>query len=121
MIPIDVPQIVYYLAMFLVMTGALFLLLGALGILRLPDVYNRLQAGTKATTLGAFGSIIGAGLLRPEWLPKAIIIAVFLLMTNPISSHALARASYRRGIKMWDRSVVDRYGPYLMEKKGGKK
>jgi len=46
---------------------------------------------------------------------------VFLLMTNPISSHALARASYRRGIKMWDRSVVDRYGPYLMEKKGGKK
>lgn len=114
-------MIIYYLAMFLIMTGALFLLLGALGILRLPDVYNRLQAGTKATTLGAFGSIIGVGLLRPEWLPKAILIAVFLLMTNPISSHALARASYRRGIKLWDRSVVDKYGPYLREKKEGKR
>ena len=100
------------------MTGALFLLLGALGIFRLPDVYNRLQAGTKATTLGAFGTIIGVGLLRPEWLPKAVIIALFLLMTNPISSHALARASYRRGIKLWGGSVVDKYGPYLKKKEG---
>lgn len=105
-----------YIGMFLVFVGALFLFLGALGIFRLPDVYNRLQAGTKATTLGAFGAIIGIGLMRPEWLPKAILIAVFILMTNPISSHALARASYRRGIKLWDRSVVDRYGPYLREK-----
>ena len=114
-------MIIYYLAMSLIMTGALFLLLGALGILRLPDVYNRLQAGTKATTLGAFGSIIGVGLLRPEWLPKAILIAVFLLMTNPVSSHALARASYRRGIKLWDTSVVDKYGPYLREMTEGKR
>jgi len=111
----------YYAGAFLLMVGAFFLFLGALGILRLPDLYNRLQAGTKATTLGAFGAIIGVGLMRPEWLPKAIIIAVFILMTNPISSHALARASYRKGIKLWDRSVVDRYGPYLREKKEGKR
>ncbi len=112
--------VVFYTAVIFVFIGAVFLFLGALGILRLPDVYNRLQAGTKATTLGAFGAIIGAGLLRPEWLPKAIIIAVFILMTNPISSHALARASYRRGIKLWKESVIDRYGPYLKEKEGKK-
>ncbi len=114
-------MLAYYSGLALIIFGAIFLFLGALGILRLPDVYNRLQAGTKATTLGAFSAIIGAGLLRPEWLPKAIIIAVFLLMANPISSHALARASYRRGIKLWSGSVVDKYGQYLKEKKEGKK
>jgi len=119
---VSIDVLLYYLGMFLIMSGALFLFLGALGIFRLPDVYNRLQAGTKATTLGAFGAIIGVGVLRPEWLPKAIIIAVFILLTNPISSHALARASYRKGIKLWHRSVVDKYGPYLKEKeKEGKK
>ena len=117
---IDLITVAYYAGIALILFGAIFLFLGALGILRLPDVYNRLQAGTKATTLGAFGAIIGAGLLRPEWLPKAIIIAVFILMTNPISSHALARASYRRGVKLWKGSVVDKYGPYLKEKKEGK-
>ncbi len=112
----DFVLLAYYAGMALIIFGAIFLFLGALGILRLPDVYNRLQAGTKATTLGAFSAIIGAGLVEPEWFPKALIIAVFILMTNPISSHALARASYRRGVKLWKGSVVDRYGPYLKEK-----
>lgn len=112
--------ITYYIGIALIIFGAIFLFLGTLGILRLPDVYNRLQAGTKATTLGAFSSIVGAGLLKPEWFPKALIIAVFLLMTNPISSHALARASYRSGIKLWKESVVDKYGKHLKEKEGKK-
>jgi len=88
--------------------GTVFLFLGGLGIFRLPDVYNRLQAGTKCTTLGAFSTILGVGFTNPSWMPKAIIIAVFILLTNPISAHALARASYKSGVKLWDKSVIDR-------------
>ena len=88
--------------------GSAFLFLGGLGIFRLPDVYNRLQAGTKCTTLGAFSSILGVGFLYPSWLLKTILIAVFILLTNPISAHALARASYKSGVALWDKSVVDK-------------
>jgi len=89
--------------------GTAFLFLGGLGIFRLSDVYNRLQAGTKCTTLGAFSTILGVGFVHPGWMLKAIVIAVFILLTNPISAHALARASYRSGIPLWEGSVVDRY------------
>lgn len=87
--------------------GTLFLLLGNLGILRLPDVYTRIQAGTKCTTFGAFFTIFGVGILQPDWFWKCLLIAVFVLITNPISSHAIARASVKIGIPLCDRSVVD--------------
>ena len=88
--------------------GTIFLFLGSLGILRMPDVYNRLQAGTKCTTLGAFLTIIGVGIMQPDWLPKTLVIALFILITNPISNHALGRASRKSGISLCDRSVVDK-------------
>ena len=88
--------------------GTLFLFLGSLGVFRLPDVYNRLQAGTKCTTLGAFLSIIGIGIIQPGWLPKTLVIALFILITNPISNHALGRASRKSGVPLCDRSVVDK-------------
>ena len=88
--------------------GTTFLFLGSLGLLRLPDVYNRLQAGTKCTTLGAFLTIIGVGIMQPGWLPKILVIALFILITNPISNHALGRASRKSGVPLCDRSVVDK-------------
>lgn len=88
--------------------GTIFLFLGSLGIFRLPDVYNRLQAGTKCTTLGAFLTIIGIGIMQPDWLPKTLTIALFILITNPISNHALGRASRKSGVPLCDRSVVDK-------------
>jgi multicomponent Na+:H+ antiporter subunit G len=88
--------------------GALFLFLGNLGVLRLPDVYNRIQAGTKCTTLGAFLTIIGVGIMQPAWFWKALLVALFVLVTNPISSHAIARASCKSGVPLWDKSVVDK-------------
>jgi multicomponent Na+:H+ antiporter subunit G len=66
----------------------------------MPDVYNRLQAGTKATTLGAMSVILGVGIVQLEtnwtWILKAVVILVFIAYSNPISSHALARAMYKR-------------------------
>lgn len=77
--------------------GVVFLFLGALGIVRMPDIFTRIQAGTKASTLGAMGTIVGVGLLQPEWFWKTLIIAIFIAISNPISSHALARGSYKSG------------------------
>ena len=88
--------------------GTIFLFLGSLGILRLPDVYNRLQAGTKCTTLGAFLTIIGIGIMQSDWLSKTLVIALFILITNPISNHALGRASRKSGVSLCDKSVVDK-------------
>jgi len=88
--------------------GTIFLFVGSLGLLRLPDVYNRLQAGTKCTTLGAFLTIIGVGIMQPDCLPKTLVIALFILITNPISNHALGRASRKSGVSLCDRSVVDK-------------
>jgi len=88
--------------------GVIFLFFGSLGLVRLPDVYNRLQAGTKCTTLGACFTIIGVGILEPAWLPKTLLIALFILVTNPISNHALGRASCKRNVPLWGKSVVDK-------------
>ncbi len=79
--------------------GALFLFLGALGLLRMPDVYNRLQAGTKATTLGSLAVLIGVGCYHPEWTAKLLLIAFFILLTSPVSSSTIARAAYLNGIR----------------------
>ena len=104
-------MILSYIGMALVSIGVIFLFLGALGIFRMPDVYTRLQAGTKATTLGALGTIIGVGLIQPEWFWKTLIIAIFIAISNPISSHALARGSYKSGIKPFlnDEDGIDAY------------
>ena len=88
--------------------GALFLFVGCLGVFRMPDVYNRLQAGTKCTTLGAFLTAIGVGIIEPTWFWKTLVLAMFILLTNPISNHALGRASRKSGIPLWEGSVVDR-------------
>ncbi len=95
------------LAAVLILIGSFFLFLGAFGVYRFPDVYNRLQAGTKSTTLGALSLILGVGLAHPAWLPKALVIMLFILLTNPVSSHAIARASYKSGYPLWEGSVVD--------------
>ncbi len=78
--------------------GAYFIFVGTLGVLRMPDVFNKLQAGTKATTLGFLSIALGAMFIMPHWFWKLIVIAFFVLASNPIGSHALARASKNTGI-----------------------
>ncbi len=94
---------------FLILVGSLFLFLAGVGLLRMPDVYNRMQTGTKATTLGALSLIMGVGIYHPQWFFKTAIISLFILLTNPVSSHALARASHNKGIPLARVSVLDRY------------
>lgn len=89
--------------------GSVFLFLGALGVLRMPDVYNRMQAGTKATTLGSLFFLTGIGLshIDCDCLGRIVLLVLFIIFTNPISSHALARASHFVGIKLTDKTVRD--------------
>lgn len=91
--------------------GIFFLSLGMIGLLRLPDVYNRLHATTKVGTLGAFGVILSI-ILQEGASPmgiKAFTVAIFILLTNPISGHMIARAAYRMGVKCCDVTCVDEY------------
>jgi multicomponent Na+:H+ antiporter subunit G len=81
--------------------GCAFIAIGSLGLLRMPDVYNRLQAGTKAATLGAMALLLGIGLHHPDWWPKLLVIAGFVLFTNPVGSSTIARAARIAGIKPW--------------------
>ncbi len=81
-----------------ILIGASFLFLGALGLIRMPDVYNRIQAGTKATTLGALSVLLGVAIYHPLWWSKLLIIALFILLTSPVASSTLARAAYKVGL-----------------------
>jgi multicomponent Na+:H+ antiporter subunit G len=92
----------------LLVAGAAFLLFGGLGLVRMPDVFNRIQAGTKATTLGTLLSLAGIACLQPDWALKLFLIGVFILFTNPISSQVLARAAHRSGAEKSSLTTVDR-------------
>ena len=89
------------------LVGSLFLFLGAVGIVRMPDLYNRMQAGTKATTLGTILTLLGIGIYHPAWLGKMLLLVIFVAITNPISSHALARAAHFVGLPLTKGSVCD--------------
>lgn len=92
----------------LLVAGAAFLLMGGLGLVRMPDVFNRIQAGTKATTLGTLLSLAGIACLQPAWALKLALIGLFILFTNPLSSHVLARAAHRSGAEESPLTGVDR-------------
>ncbi|MGH6761991.1 MAG: monovalent cation/H(+) antiporter subunit G [Phyllobacterium sp.] len=91
----------------LVLLGAILLFSAGLGLLRMPDAFTRIQAGTKASTLGNILVLLGLAFYHPGWAFKLLIIAYFVLMTNPLSSHALARAAYALRIPMAPSTISD--------------
>jgi multicomponent Na+:H+ antiporter subunit G len=90
--------------------GLLFSLSGIVGILRMPDVYCRIQCSSKTITMGALpvllGLVIGEGPFS-AYGGRALLVTLLLLIVNPAASHALARAAYRVGIPMWPGAVRD--------------
>ena len=92
----------------LLVAGTSFLFFGGLGLVRMPDLFNRIQAGTKATTLGTLLTLAGVACLQPAWGLKLLLIGLFILFTNPLSSQVLARAAHRIGTKKSEKTVVDR-------------
>lgn len=80
--------------------GLFFLFVGTVGLLRLPDVYNRLHATTKCDTLGA-GLLLLSLALQSSLVVgiKLVLLAVFILITNPTAAHVIAKAAYKTGVK----------------------
>lgn len=94
-----------------IVVGLAFDFFGCLGLVRLPDVYNRLQAATKCVTLGTCSIMFGTFLMLGFTAAgiKALLCMLFLILTAPVSAHALARSAHISGIKLCKESVVDRY------------
>jgi multicomponent Na+:H+ antiporter subunit G len=89
--------------------GSSFAFLAALGVLRMPDVFTRMQASTKASTLGLGCLLIGAALQFGDLasIIRLVSIGAFTFLTTPVSAHVIARASYRADIPLWDGTVLD--------------
>jgi len=104
------------LAYWLIGVGVAFDLFGCIGLVRLPDVYNRAQAATKCVTLGTCMILLGVALnaIAPgDWpmLVKALICAAFILLTSPVAAHAVCRGAYLSGVPLWEGSVEDAFAP----------
>jgi multicomponent Na+:H+ antiporter subunit G len=95
----------------MIAAGVLFNIFGCVGLVRFPDVYNRLQAATKCVTLGTVMLLIGVGLVTGigPTAAKAVICAVFVLVTSPTAAHAIAKGAYASGVALWEKTVVDKY------------
>jgi len=97
----------------LLTVGMAFNLLGCIGLVRFPDIYNRLQAATKCVTLGTCMVLVAVAIMSwGDSVPgaiKCLLCLVFILVTSPTAAHALARGAHASGVKLWEKSVVDKY------------
>jgi multicomponent Na+:H+ antiporter subunit G len=94
---------------FLWLAGSAFALLAAVGVLRMPDVFTRMQASTKASTLGLGCLLVGAVLQMGDFasLIRVASIGAFVLLTTPVAAHVIARASYLADVPLWEGTILD--------------
>lgn len=95
----------------LAFTGATLVLLASIGIVRMPDLFTRMQAATKASTLG-LGCLLGAAaisLADSSVVVRVISIGAFLMLTSPVSNHVIARAAYLTRVPLWKGTVLDEW------------
>ena len=99
------------LGLIFISIGLFFDIIGCLGLVRLPDVYNRLQAAVKCVTIGTSNILLGVLLIEGfnSTGMKILVCAVFLIFTAPVAAHALLRGARRSGVKMCPESIVDQY------------
>lgn len=95
----------------LITVGIVFDICGCIGLVRFPDVYNRLQAATKCVTLGTVLLLIGVAFVSQmgATASKAVVCAVFILITSPTAAHAIAKGAHSAGVRLWENSVIDKY------------
>lgn len=93
----------------LVLLGGSFMLLGGIGVVRMPDLFMRMQAATKAATLGV-GCMLVAVAIHFDDLAvttRALLVAVFVLITAPVGAHVIARAAYSVRVPLWSGTLHD--------------
>lgn len=89
--------------------GSAFSLLAAVGVVRMPDVFTRMQASTKASTLGLGCLLLGAGLQLGDFpsFIRVVSIGAFIFLTTPVSAHVIARAAYLADVPLWIGTALD--------------
>ena len=90
--------------------GLFFTVSGAVGIIRMPDVYLRIQCSSKTVTMGALPVLVALVVAEgpvSTYGSRALLVAALLLIVNPAASHAIARAAYKSGVPMWRGAVRD--------------
>jgi multicomponent Na+:H+ antiporter subunit G len=102
-------DVLNYAAAVLVVSGSFFALIGAIGIIRFPDLYSRSHAASKAGTVGSGLCMIAIALCADDFATslRAIAGVLFFLLTAPIAAHLLMRAAYKAGYPLWQGSVLD--------------
>ncbi len=97
------------LASGLLLTGCAFLLLAAVGIVRMPDLYIRMSTASKAVTLGVGCLAIGLAVDMNDSgvTTRVILLIILFLMKAPVAAHMLGRAAYMTGVPLWEATVVD--------------
>lgn len=97
------------LSQVLLLLGTVFMLLGAIGMVRMPDVLTRMHSSTKSSTLGVGLIMLGVALHFGEFSigVRAIAIIVFMFSTAPVAAHMIARAAYLSGVPLWEGTLSD--------------
>jgi multicomponent Na+:H+ antiporter subunit G len=98
-----------YIAGALLIIGAFFTLVAAVGVVRFPDLYTRMHAASKTGTVGSGVMLIAIAVHSGEFdvITRAIAGVVFFLLTAPLSAHLLARAAYCTGVRPWPGTQPD--------------
>ncbi len=93
----------------ILLLGTLFILVSAVGILKMPDLYTRMSATTKASTLGIGLVLIGTSVYWQDFgiASRALAIIVFLFLTAPVAAHIIGRAAYFGKVPLWEKTKID--------------
>lgn len=102
-------MIVDIVSSFLMFSGAVFSFIAALGILRMPDLFLRMQAAAKTGTLGVGCTILAVATYFGDLAvtTRAGLVILFLFLTAPVAAHMIARAGYIAGVSLWKKTTID--------------
>ena len=94
---------------FLILTGSVFTFLAAMGILRFPDLFSRMQAATKGSAFGVTCIVLAVAVHFAELgiASRALVTIAFVLLTAPVAAHMIGRAAYFVGVPLWSGTVAD--------------
>ena len=93
----------------LLIIGAAFIVISALGVVRMPDLYLRMSASTKTGTLGVGSILLAAAIYFFELgiASRSVATIIFILLTAPVAAHMMGRAAYFNGVPLWKKTRYD--------------
>ena len=98
------------IAILLMFIGVFFMVVSAVGVVRMPDLFMRMSAATKSSTVGTSCVLLAAGVYFGNDLgssSRVVVTIVFLFITAPAAAHMIGRAGYYSGSELWDGTVLD--------------